>query len=355
MKQEPKRCVVVGAGPRATALAEAMQGHPEVVLAGVCDPSSSAVERFTARFTVVAAAGLDGVLAEARPDFAVVATPPERHVEDAVALIRAGVPTLVECPMVETFAQARTLHQEARRGGVPVEMAESFCYLPGAQAMKQIAAKHLASGEGILGGEGLYIEMDFSITPGNWREHYEMTRYITHGLGPLLYATGHRARRVVGLDPLGRHSRSSGALLPTVLVETDHGAVFYLAHSGLAPRPVTRWCLVGESWSLETDPSGSFDGPVRVFEPRGEDPASGQWNTHPLSPSQLYADQWGKGWEAERLMLSRFARQVDGAPAELGIDLSLNISLAGVAAAQSAKKGGEPVAVPETDHGGVIA
>lgn len=338
-------CVIVGAGPRGTRLARAARGHPDVRLAGVCEPSAAAAERFRAEFPDVPVfEDLSALPGTARPHFALIATPPSRHAEDAVTALELSLAALVECPMVETPEQAEAVAAAAARARLPAAMAESFCYLPAVQTIRSLIPE-LNQGPGgvldVLGGEGHYLEMDTGLAPGGWRDRYHMARYITHGLGPLLYATGHRATRVVGLDPLGRVSRSQGSLMPVALVETNRGAVFYTANSGLAPRPLTRWTVVGETWCAQSDPDGTFEGPLRVFDAT----APGGWRAQPVSPHEVYGDLWGLGFEPERLMLRRFAAVVNGAAADLGLELSLNISLAGVAASRSGQARGEGVDV----------
>lgn len=340
----PKTCVILGAGPRAAMLAGALQGHPEVRLAGVCDPSPAAAAAFAAQHPQVPVhAGLEALLERETPDFAVIATPPQRHAEDAVTVLGHGLAVLVECPMVETREQALAVAEAAAAAGRPAAMAESFCYLPAVQSIKALAdSRPGAHGApaAVLGGEGHYLEMDSGLKPGGWRDDYVMARYITHGLGPLLYSTGQHARRVVALDPLGRSSRNQGPLMPVALVETDRGAVFYCANSGLTPRPLTRWTLVGEDWCAESDPEGAWAGPLRIFEE-----AAGGWRAEKVEPAHVYGDLWGLGFEPERLMLRRFAAALDGAAADLGLEASLNISLAGVAAARSGAERGWPAEV----------
>ena len=350
MDHTKKRCVVLGTGPRGSVLARALHDHPDALLVGVCEPDPGAAARFADRFHGVGMyADLTDLLRQCHPDLAIVATPPRRHGRDGRDVLEAGLPALVECPMVETADEAEELAVVARRKGLPVAMAESFCYLPAIQVMRQVVADRYAAGpnETLLGGDGCYLEMDLGIPANGWRDDYEMARYLTHSLGPLLYVTGHRARQVTGFEPLGRRSRGQGAVLPLALVETHGGAVFCVANSGLAPRPLTRWGVVGESWSTESDPFGAiFDGALRLFAPADADPASGRWTTVPVSPAEVYQDLWGTGWEPERLMIRRFVAVLDGAAPDLDLDLSLNISLAGAAAAESGRTPGTVVQVP---------
>ncbi|BCR80542.1 hypothetical protein SK1NUM_09850 [Arachnia rubra] len=55
---------------------------------------------------------------------------------------------------------------------------------------------------------------------------------------------------------------------------------------------------------------------------------------------------WGLGREPERLMLRRFLVAVAGDLPDLSLETSLNIALAGAAAAESARAGGQPVPIP---------
>ena len=342
-----KRCVLIGAGPRGARLARAMTDHPEVELAGVCDPALS--DQFVKEFPSVSVfPDLAALIGRTAPDMAIVAPPPHRHAADTIALLERGVPTLVECPMVETYAEAEAVYEVSRRSRVPVAMAESFCFLPAVQTIKHLIDRRTAEGVvgAILGGEGHYLEMDSRLTPGGWRDTYIMARYITHGLGPLLYAIGQRANRVIGLDPLGRRSRAQGSLLPVALIETDGGAVLYVSNSGLAPRPLIRWTVTAESWCVESDPSGAFDGPLRLFDVDPGRPHGGSWQSADVSLAEVYSDLAGRGFEPERLMLRCFIAELVGGMPELGIELSLNISLAGAAAAASGQQRGAAVELP---------
>jgi len=346
-----KSCALVGAGPRAATLARAMTDHPDVRLTAVCDPDPQALADFAAEFpSAHPFPDLGALLDAGRPDFAVVATPPRRHTADTLTLIEQRVPALVECPMVETTEEALALHEAAKRTGILVAMAESFCFLPAVQTITHLVRERRTQGftEAVLGGEGHYLEMDTGLRPGGWRDDYSMARYITHALGPLLYATGQRARQVVGMNALSRRSRAQGPVLPMALVETDTGAVFYVANSGLAPRPLTRWSVMTETWCAESDPAGTFDGPVRIYDSAVDKP---EWQSTPVSPQIIYRDLWGTGYEPERLMLRRFAAAVDGRRPEIDLAQSLNISLAGVAAMISAEEGNSTTHVAFADAG----
>ncbi|WP_037853660.1 Gfo/Idh/MocA family protein [Streptomyces sp. NRRL S-340] len=347
MSTRKQTCLVIGAGPRGTMLARAVAGHPDVSLVGVVEPSPVAAAAFRTEFPQVPVhTEMAEALSTVTADFAVVATPPQRHARDAVAVLDHGFAVLVECPMVESRDQAEAVAEAAARSGRPAAMAESFCYLPAVQSMKRLIGLKPGPEGGsplVLGGEGHYLEWDTGLAPGGWRDDYAMARYITHGLGPLLYATGQRARRVIALDPLGRASRAQGALMPSALVETDRGAVFFTANSGLAPRPLTRWTIVAEDWAVESDPEGTWEGPLRVFDGAGGEHARAGWRSEPVDPATVYDDLWGMGFEPERLMLRRFAREVAYGQPDVGLELSLNISLAGVAAERSGRGRGTPV------------
>lgn len=349
MSSRKRTCLLIGAGPRGTMLARALAGHPDVTLVGVLEPSAAAAATFLAEFPQIPLhTDTEAAFSTVAADFAVIATPPHRHADDAVTALNHGLAVLVECPMVENRQQAEAVAEAAARSGRHAAMAESFCYLPAVQSMKRLIERQPgpdAEPPLVLGGEGHYLEMDTGLVPGGWRDDYAMARYITHGLGPLLYATGQHARRVIALDPLGRVSRGQGALLPSALVETDRGAVFFTANSGLVPRPLTRWTIVGEAWAVESDPAGTWDGPLRVFDEDRSDPGAAEWRVQPVDPATVYNDLWGLGFEPERLMLRRFARELELGIPDIGLELSLNISLAGVAAEQSGRGHGIPVDV----------
>lgn len=113
---QPLSGAVVGLGMIGRHHARILQSSAQVRFAGAVDPVGD-------RFRSVADARLlfatvDELLAERRPDFAVVAVPTEEHVACVEQLAAAGVHVLVEKPLAATGDEARAVIAAVEAAGV---------------------------------------------------------------------------------------------------------------------------------------------------------------------------------------------------------------------------------------------
>lgn len=129
------RIGVVGAGIIGLKHIETILRTPGFRLAGIVDPGPRAGE-VAARFGVPLFADLGAMLAARAVDGAVVATPNELHAEAAIALLEAGLPALVEKPVVGTAGEADALLAAIRRTGVPVLVGHHRRHHPIVRAAK---------------------------------------------------------------------------------------------------------------------------------------------------------------------------------------------------------------------------
>jgi len=77
-------------------------------------------------------------LIDARPDFAIVASPASLHATHTTALIEAGVPVLVEKPLTSSAIDAASLCAVTAKCRVPVAVGYCLRYLSSSQRMKMI-------------------------------------------------------------------------------------------------------------------------------------------------------------------------------------------------------------------------
>lgn len=99
-RSRPVRILLVGAGRIGLIHAVNISRLPDVVLAGLCDPSPQAVGLLRGLgFTAPSFSNLDAALAACRPDAAIIATPPSTHLALARRCLAAGLPVLVEKPL----------------------------------------------------------------------------------------------------------------------------------------------------------------------------------------------------------------------------------------------------------------
>jgi len=115
----PLKIALVGAGLIGRAHLERLDASPDCACAAICDPTEAAkalaVERGLPWF-----ASIGEMLATAKPDGAIIATPNALHVPGAIECLEAGVPVLVEKPLAESVAAAQRLVEAQARTGVPV-------------------------------------------------------------------------------------------------------------------------------------------------------------------------------------------------------------------------------------------
>lgn len=111
------RLALVGAGLIGRQHAARIAAEPSVALAAVVDPDPAG-RALAAEHGAAWHPDLEGLLAGALPNGAIVATPNRLHVEQSLALVRAGVPVLVEKPIAEDVAAAERLVAAAEAAGV---------------------------------------------------------------------------------------------------------------------------------------------------------------------------------------------------------------------------------------------
>jgi NADH dehydrogenase len=98
---EPRRLILVGAGRIGLVHALTAAHHQRMVLVGIVDLDKGAIGRVTslAGPTIPAFTDLDEAVRVARPDAAIIGTPPSSHVPLAKKLMAAGIDVLVEKPV----------------------------------------------------------------------------------------------------------------------------------------------------------------------------------------------------------------------------------------------------------------
>ncbi|MCT8161138.1 Gfo/Idh/MocA family protein [Pseudoruegeria sp. SHC-113] len=131
---EKPRIIVVGAGligQRHIAMLGA-RGW----LAGIVDPAPQATQ-VAAQAGVPLFAALDEALEAVTPDGALLASPNQLHVAQALACVARGVPVLVEKPIADKVEEAEQLVAAAQAAGVPVLVGHHRRYNPLIRAVKE--------------------------------------------------------------------------------------------------------------------------------------------------------------------------------------------------------------------------
>ena len=117
--------LLVGLGRRGRDWSRVVRARRHCHAAGVVDPDPQA--RAAAEAAGLASwERLDDALAAVRADFAIVATPPELHVEQAVACLHAGLGVLVEKPLAFSLDDATSVAEAADETGLPALVGHNF-------------------------------------------------------------------------------------------------------------------------------------------------------------------------------------------------------------------------------------
>lgn len=112
------RTAIVGCGKVGHLHAVALTALPESELVGVCDTGAARAAEFGARYGVPSYDDLGRMIADARVEAVVIATPHPVHAAPAIHAAQAGVHVLVEKPLAASLADCDAMIEAASRGGV---------------------------------------------------------------------------------------------------------------------------------------------------------------------------------------------------------------------------------------------
>src|SRR4051812_39605624 len=110
---EPIRVAVVGTGGWGEQHARIFSRRPDTQLVAVVGRDAGRTQARAAAYGTTAFTDVDTMLAEASPDLVTVCLPNEQHYETTLRLVQAGVPLLVEKPLVFDLGEADRLLAEA--------------------------------------------------------------------------------------------------------------------------------------------------------------------------------------------------------------------------------------------------
>jgi predicted dehydrogenase len=113
------RIAVVGAGLIGQAHIKRVLEEPQATLAGIADPSPQSKAQAEG-LGVAWAADIETLLAQAKPDGVVIATPNQLHVQHGMAAVQAKVSMLLEKPVADDVDSALALVKAAEQARVPI-------------------------------------------------------------------------------------------------------------------------------------------------------------------------------------------------------------------------------------------
>src|SRR5262249_15203999 len=271
------RLCLVGCGDHASsshgpAQAKYAAAHPDVVLAGCCDTVEARADAHRARYGFGRAwSDMEAMLDAEEPDAVVVVVPETATVAVAEAVLRRGLPLLVEKPPGRTAAEVDRLIAAADRGrdgrSVPNQVALNRRYVPLAAELRRRLDARGASAAPVQ------------------HVHYEMTRVdrrdrdfsvtAIHGIDAVRYLAGsdyaHVRFRSRELPELGEGV--ANVFMDAVMAS---GATAHLAFCPVAGVSVERAAVHahGETFFLHVPMWGAFDSPGLLLHLRDGQVAS---------------------------------------------------------------------------------
>lgn len=113
------RIVIAGAGMIGRMHLRLAMRNPDCVVAAIADPSPAAAA-LAGEIKVPHFAALEEALDTVKPDGALIATPNQLHVDQALACIARHIPVLLEKPIAESVEEAMVLVDAAETAHVPL-------------------------------------------------------------------------------------------------------------------------------------------------------------------------------------------------------------------------------------------
>jgi len=162
------RLALAGAGQIGRAHAERIAASTECQLVALVDPAPAALA-LAADWGVPLFTTLDALLAQARPDGVVLATPNGLHVSGALACLAAGVPVLVEKPVADSVADAQRLVQAQRASGVAVLVGHHRRHSAVMAAARAVIASGRLGRLVAVNGSATFVKPDSYFADGPWR------------------------------------------------------------------------------------------------------------------------------------------------------------------------------------------
>lgn len=121
---------VVGAGTVSGVHLRGLEKNPRTDLVAICDLDEDAARRVASEYHISAYADVSKLLENEDLDWLHVCTPPSTHLDISVQAMEAGVPVLIEKPVVETMAEFEELEAAAERTGVPCSVVHNHVFSP---------------------------------------------------------------------------------------------------------------------------------------------------------------------------------------------------------------------------------
>jgi predicted dehydrogenase len=344
------RLGLVGYGFRGPGLLGMARSVEALTPAAVCAVSPATGQKVRTDFPEVAFfTDYDEMLQSGTIDAVLIETPPMTHAPFALAALRRNIHVLSDVPAVHTLEEARPLWDAAQSSRAIYMFGGTANYFGFIQTCRDLIER------GLL-GKPFYLEADYvhdiaefaKLTP--WRQGYEPIRYCTHSLGPLLRWLGEELVAVSCFDT-GSHVEpgTGGHDAMVAIFRTPSNAVvkLLLSFTNSNPQGVHRYLCHGTRGSVECTWPLTGEPPRLLFATREvygltkpvELPVSSQ------RPELSSLKNLSGHGPLDYAMLQDFVATVRGGSGPLDLKEGLKMTLPGLFALESARRGGALVEI----------
>ena len=349
------RCGVVGLG-RGRKFVEAFDAIDGCKTVAVCDKDANRLADYP---RLAAATDYDAFLAEGL-DVVAVISPGPVHADQSIRAMDSGAHVLCETPCVYSLEEARDVIAATRRTGRQFMLAEDYPWFAWAQALKARAAEGAfgkivyAEGDYTHDCRDLMLADESGLVPYKQRHEHPGAKptwratnlppitYCSHTLGPLLDVMNDRVVSVVALSPTGRPATDLAATdIESALMTTAGGSVIRLTNGFTLACPMSLYySLIGTAGSARVVKDSRLS--VRWYSELADESMTG-WADMPGDLSRR-AD----GQDHLLAMVRDFIDCVaQGRPAPIDVYRSMDFTLPGLLAHESALAGGTKLDVPD--------
>jgi len=340
---------LVGCGGRGCSMfklaAESFEG---IVPAAICDNNPSNLENACKQFPQAQRyARFDEMLEKAGLDALFIGTPATCHAEFSIKAFDAQTHVLSEIPTVANIAEAQALWDAHKRSKALYMAGANPNYWAFIETAVDLKKK------GLL-GEPYYIEAEyihdvrsyFELTP--WRATFEPIRYCTHSLGPML--------RLIEEDFEWTSCFDTGSHVTGVPGRHDTMVALFRTRSNVVLRLLTSFVnnypsgghhyrIFTTKGAFERTPNYGKDCPERTLFYTTDLHGSHGWTHLPaeyIRPEHAGSATTAGHGGADYALLEAFFKAIrENGPSPVSLREGLRMTLPGIYAAESARRGGE--------------
>lgn len=354
-------------GRRSSSLLEGLRSQPGVEISAFCEIDRSLLESVSSKYSIpLTFTKFEDMLENV--DVAVIGTPMQLHVPQALAALQAGCSVLSEVTAAVSLEECWRLLDAVSASGKTYMMSENYCYIRENVLIKEMVRK------GLFGdpyyGEGQYLHefRKAHHTPEGsptWRYYWQVgmngCTYGTHSLGPVMqwFSAADKEDRIETVTCLGsgRHTDTEHPHddTSTMLCKMKSGKLINVRLDMMSNRPhaMRNYALQGTKGAYESSRADGDVGRIWVGESITDEHRSWRPLTdfeehlpeswlHP--PEEALRAGHGGG---DYYVASDFINAIrNGSPPPIDVYTSLEWTAAGLCSQISIENGGVPIHVP---------